>query len=115
MIFCNTFASNQPMKYLAFILSLYILVLIAVPCIDVPQDESAHKIEHAGDSSHHHENETDHCSPFCTCYCCAVNAEVPFVSVAVDCLAFTQFNYSEYQLSFSLSPYATIWQPPQLS
>ena len=56
------------MKILTFILSLYVLVLTAIPCVDVPKDNNVQKIVLAQSSTDNHQNDVDSCSLFCTCY-----------------------------------------------
>ena len=61
------------MKLFAYILSFVVLALTAIPCVDVPKDNSVQKIELSNTTSDHHQSDTDHCSPFCTCQCCQAN------------------------------------------
>ena len=64
------FASN--MRFIACILSFYIMVLTATPCIDRPEDHTVQKMEITqNQGAHQHQKDADHCSPLCTCNCCA--------------------------------------------
>ena len=102
------------MKYFAFILSVYVLVLTAIPCVDVPKDDNLHKIELSNTTSDHHEHDTDLCSPFCTCDCC----DSPIINnstIHFTCTPIAQKILTEYNNSFVSSLFATIWQPPKLS
>ena len=103
------------MKHLTYILSLYILVLTVIPCIDVHQVGTLQKIEQAGTASNNHSAEKDHCSPFCTCQCCA--SPIVFNAFAVDFKRFeySQKYHSEYASDSISSPSASIWQPPKIS
>jgi hypothetical protein len=58
------------MKFFATILSLYILLLTAIPCVDHPEDHTLQKIEITQSATDNHQHEGDQCSPFCTCDCC---------------------------------------------
>ncbi|MBK8808019.1 MAG: hypothetical protein IPO21_15780 [Bacteroidales bacterium] len=102
------------MKYFAFILSVYVLVLTAIPCVDVPKDNTVQKIELTNSTSEHHEHTTDLCSPFCTCDCCASpilnNSTIHFT-----CTPIAQKIITGYNNSFVSSLFASIWQPPKLS
>lgn len=102
------------MKYFAFILSVYVLVLTGIPCVDVPKDNTMQKNELSNSSSDHHEHTTDLCSPFCTCDCC-VSPILTNSSIQFTCTSIVQKLLSEYSNSFISSLYATIWQPPKLS
>jgi len=59
------------MRIFAYILPAYILLISALPCIDKPYNNAGNYSELAKNTSNDHQNESDHCSPFCTCYCCA--------------------------------------------
>jgi len=102
------------MKNLAFILSVYVLALTAIPCVDVPKDDVLHKTELSNTASEHHEHTTDLCSPFCTCDCCVSpivnnNSTVPFA-----CSSHIQGLFAEYKNFFVSALYVAIWQPPKL-
>jgi len=58
------------MKFFACILSVYILFLSAIPCVDRPEDHSLQRIEVTQNHPESHQHNTDQCSPFCTCECC---------------------------------------------
>lgn len=101
-------------KFFAYILSVYVLVLTAIPCIDEPKDYALHKIELSNTTSDNDENHKDHCSPFCTCDCCVS----PIINNSTFQVAITRFSQeliSEYTISFISSLFTTIWQPPKLS
>jgi hypothetical protein len=66
------------MKLLASILSLLIPVLISIPCIDLPENNTLLKLSeltHKTDAGNHQED-IDYCSPFCVCQCCQSNVLV---------------------------------------
>ena len=102
------------MKVLALILSVYVLVLTAIPCVDVPKDDNLHKTEITNSSSDQHEHTTDLCSPFCTCDCC-VSPIINNSTIVFTCTPITQKITTAYYNSFVSSLFATIWQPPKLS
>jgi hypothetical protein len=71
------------MKILAFILALIVMWLTTIPCIDVPQDNILHKIENSNQNQDtRHQDDSDHCSPFCTCNCCQSNIEITYFIVS---------------------------------
>src|SRR5665648_798067 len=77
------------MKLLAYILSIYFLVLTAIPCVDVPEDHDICKVEQAQDATDH-QHETDDCSPFCTCQCCTTPVVFHEFIVHFKCFSYTQ-------------------------
>jgi len=78
------------MKLLAAILSIYILVLTALPCIDEPEDHSVQKNVITQNSTDNHQHEENHCSPFCTCQCCATPVVFSNFVVHFECFSFIQ-------------------------
>lgn len=101
------------MKYLSSILSLYILILIAVPCIDAPIDEDTQHIELTSSNSHSHQHHTDQCSPLCTCQCCASPLVYTENLIQLSNFTFAQEVQSSYKSIFSTSCISPIWQPPK--
>jgi len=102
------------MKIFVYILSFYILVLTAIPCIDIPQDNSWQKIEQTQNTNNNHQNNRDNCSPFCPCNCC-----IPPIISQIYTLQFNDFPYSqehfaEYKSSYFSNISLAIWQPPKL-
>jgi hypothetical protein len=59
--------------------------------------------------------EEDHCSPFCTCNCCAVpmiteSSHFDFICFNAIETKFYSFETSDYSFHF-----ASIWQPPKIA
>ena len=103
------------MKTFAFILSFYVLVLTAIPCIDVPVDNTMQKSELKQGIPTNQQNDIDLCSPFCTCYCCSSPICNQVYTIQISCFPFIQGNYSYFSTTQVLSPIYSIWQPPKLS
>jgi len=103
------------MRFFAYILSLYVLVLTTIPCVDVQKDDNLHKIELENSASEHHNHETDNCSPFCTCDCCVSPIIYQANNLQLNYFSLAQNISSEYKSTFITSLFATIWQPPKLS
>lgn len=103
------------MKFLAFILSIYIFTLNFAPCVDncAPDNEIKTEISQAIDDDHQHQ-ETDLCSPFCTCQCCQIHAT--YFEVVVYTANFTNIPTGIFRhingLEKNFNP--TILQPPQV-
>lgn len=104
------------MKNIAIILSLYLLTLIALPCIDVQKDIAKHQVELSQQNQdEHHHSDADHCSPFCTCNCCATSLIIQEYIVQSNSFSYHEKQYFPVS-SFSFSdPLASIWQPPKIS
>jgi len=103
------------MKIIAFILSVYIILLIAMPCVDVPNDHNSLKLELSNLKTDNHHSDSNLCTPFCTCDCCITPVIQQDSSIRLDCLDYTYRKYSEFSVSYTFSLFAYIWQPPKLS
>jgi hypothetical protein len=103
------------MRIIIYILSLNILVLIAIPCIDLPQDNLLHRIELSTKTSDSHQNDLEHCSPFCTCYCCSSPIFYQTYTFQLYSFSLVKEYYSDNHFDFVSSAYTSIWQPPELS
>jgi len=102
------------MKHFYFLLAVYFFVLSIAPCHDLPRGGAFNTTEIAHQSTDNQHDDTDHCSPFCTCNCCA--SPVIQSSEVID---FTCFTYSDtyYNLgipAFISSIYLSFWQPPKI-
>jgi len=115
-IFLYLCSSRNEMKAFACILSLYILILTAIPCVDVPQDSATQKVEFSQSTCNHHQhNDIDSCSPFCVCSCCVSPISIHVYRVSFTCYSITRIQFVEYSSSFTSSNTDSIWQPPKLS
>jgi hypothetical protein len=104
------------MKFFAVILSLYVLVLTAMPCIDIPNERNLQKTELSKDlQDNHQHNDADGCSPFCTCNCCATSFIFEGYQPQYNCFASPEKQYSYSPCEEFTSPLANIWQPPKIA
>jgi hypothetical protein len=102
------------MKYLAFILSIYILALNLAPCEDyvVFDNEVKTEITQLANNDHQHQG-LDLCSPFCICQCCHITAthfkfvNIKFNTVYISTQDFFYINGTEKDFTSS------ILQPPR--
>lgn len=103
------------MKLFACILSIYIVVLTAIPCIDRPEDSHLQKSEIEGNTANSHQHtEGDQCSPFCTCNCCGTPVIQQYFFVHFDNFTLLQiYNLPEYVSAVTSDYLKSIWQPPQ--
>jgi len=103
------------MKFLAFLLSVYILALNFVPCEDNNATDKDIKTELSQniDVNHSH-NGLDLCSPFCHCHCCHIHityfnsSESDLVSNYISTEVFLHFDSLGEEIS---NP---ILQPPRI-
>jgi hypothetical protein len=102
------------MKIFATILSIYVLVLTSMPCID-KQDNTLQKTELSGTSSDNHQKDCDHCSPFCTCYCCASPVLSQTSAIQFNVFFIAQHIPGENVSKYFSSIFSSIWQPPKIS
>ncbi len=100
------------MKAFAYILSLYMLVLTAISCIDVPKENALYKAEFYQNTPNSHQNNADHCSPSCTCQCCQKNF---FVSIIISIYAFNELEvrYNEFFPRFNSLEFFDFLIPPR--
>jgi hypothetical protein len=104
------------MKFFAFIMSIIVLALSCMPCMDeasAMKNEKA-KIEISKPGTEQTTDHNDSCSPFCTCDCCAgfsINHSMTSFSI----LDLTSSNiYSSFLPSHLIRVSLPIWQPPRV-
>jgi hypothetical protein len=102
------------MKIFAYVISFYILILNATPCIDVSYDNTLQKVELIKNITDNHQKETGHCSPFCLCNCCASPIIYQTFSVQYNYISLAQKFYSEYKSAFVSFNFPIIWEPPKI-
>ncbi|MFE7088835.1 DUF6660 family protein [Sphingobacterium spiritivorum] len=110
------------MRILAYILSIYFILLTLIPCQDnhsvlpnidqLSNEISAHRhIDQNGKHAH-----KDSCSPLCVCGCCSIAVHLPdYIDFAFELLPVHQDKSFAHHLSFYANEYNSIWQPPKLS
>ena len=102
------------MKYLAFILSIYIFALNLAPCEDYSalDNEVKTEISQAVDHEHQHQN-LDLCSPFCICQCCHISTiNFKFVDVSINTSYISTQDFF-YQNGTEKDFTTSILQPPR--
>ena len=104
------------MKALSILLSLYVLYMVSLPCVDEAINCNKVSTEiSSGHNNHHDTNHVDECSPFCVCACCSVSVDITTFVFETNPVRNIQSqllpNYKESLSSFFLP----IWQPPKLS
>jgi len=78
------------MKIIAVILSVYVMVLTAMPCTDVHAADTNSVVLELLEQDQYHSYDVDLCSPFCFCVCCQTHPQpVAYFTFQID---FTGFN-----------------------
>lgn len=101
------------MRLIALVFSLYILVLTALPCTEMPEKDCSASAPISQGSTC--QNDFDHCSPFCTCNCCATAMSCQIQMVDFQVSAIVQKHETTYPTLTVIQRSGDIWQPPQLS
>ena len=102
------------MKFFAYILSFYVVILTIMPCIDVNQEHAIQKTELSTNQTDNHHNGSDCCTPFCTCTCCASSIVFQYHTIDFKCYPTEREHFSEYYSSYNTSVHVSIWQPPKI-
>lgn len=103
-----------PMKLFTCLMSLYILLLSCMPCNDSSDCSSEESVSVAVSGTHDdHDDDTEHCTPFCVCACCAAPAvqfqQAPAIK---NFVAGKIVNSYPAEFIFSNTEH-NIWQPPR--
>ena len=109
-----TFIFVTLMKFFACILSIYILVLTAMPCCDKPDKIALQKTEISQKTNDLPCQDIDLCSPFCTCNCCSSPKIQQETIVAFDSTPFEHIYFAELTVKSGSSVIVPVWQPPRL-
>ena len=116
---CKTELQNLSLplvKIIAFIFSLYILLLSGMPCTDA-QDCNLPTTTQVSTTQNHgnHQHESEHCPPLCHCSCCSVAvSKMPLLTISY----LKPATISKQKTSFYQSHHLTgfleaVWQPPK--
>jgi hypothetical protein len=108
------------MKFINFILSIYLVVISCLPCADMEVYSSAHaSLEISSNhDDHSHDKENDLCSPFCICNCCGAQVLSYSPEIVFDfplALAVIETKEPFFKSVFTSNFYGSIWQPPQIA
>lgn len=112
---CGKYVILLVLRWLNYILPLYILVLAILPCTDQIEAQTPTELIHLKSDSHDHE-EGDTCTPLCSCSCCGAHItevsnfwyespEQPLVYQIKDLFFKKKSILSDYK--------GSVWQPPQ--
>lgn len=116
---CITQLHNLPLplvKIIAFIFSLYILLLSGMPCTDAQDCNLPTTTQVSATQSHdNHQHESEHCPPFCHCSCCSVAvSKLPTFALVYKKLPLAnQLKFSFYHSHHLTGFLEAVWQPPK--
>jgi len=102
-------------KFITGILTLYLVALVVIPCVDVHNDHGAHHMELSVNITEGHHNGVDLCTPFCACNCCVSPIITQDYISQPNLFLFSQDHNSGYTSIYLSSPFTAIWQPPKIS
>jgi hypothetical protein len=104
------------MKFFVFMLSFYMLALNCFPCGDSQECNLKQEQEISVTTSHQdHTPNTETCTPFCSCSCCAASAFYqPVLYAKTIPLDFQSFKFHN-KADFSSYDFHSVWQPPKIS
>ncbi len=104
------------MKIFSILMSIYILFMVSLPCVDDIQSytKTDHAIE-TGQTAQHHNNHGDSCSPFCVCSCCSVTVELTYYMFEANPLSTIEFKVVPFYQERVSTYFNHIWQPPKLA
>ena len=109
------------MKHLSIILSVYLLALAIIPCVDgvvmeAGHDETHVHVEFDGSDGHNHEHDgDDDCSPLCACSCCNITLSPPGKIITLRFSSEISMELpNSYTELLSLVDIKDIWEPPKL-
>ena len=101
------------MNFIAVILSVYIMVLTAMPCNDVHAANTNSVSLELVKQNPNLANDIDLCSPFCFCHCCQTLSFPSFFRISNINLVKITLDIKLKEPAF-LSPVTSIWQPPKI-
>lgn len=109
--------SLTPMKFLFSILSLFMLYMSCLPCGDSKECniKTEAKIS-ATDNHQQHEHQSEACTPFCTCSCCAASAFYsPLSKIQASKILLLSEKHLLLNEDAKTDIFSSIWQPPKIS
>ena len=102
------------MRYIAVILSLYVLILTVIPCVDHHDGCDGAKTEQLSSAGGCHHGDIDQCSPFCTCNCCSSPKIQQEIHIDFTSWQFKLSCPAVYTVLKVTAPVTPIWQPPRI-
>lgn len=100
------------MRLIAYILTLWVLLLSCIPCSDQATTKGA-VIQYTAAAANQHTH-IDTCSPFCICACCATSPVLSEQITWSRCAPELSVTHTAFCFSFVEEFPIDVWQPPQL-
>lgn len=104
------------MKWSAFLLGIYILLLSFLPCADSRECTAPAETRISALSGHEgHQHAQESCTPFCMCACCGTTVILQqAVFFPVTPTVVPQRRMVPGNTAFQSYDFGAVWQPPQL-
>jgi len=105
-------------RWIALILSIYIIALSGIPCADGQAVVGKSQVSVKAESNSHNDHDDDSCSPFCVCNCCQSPGFLKMAEYASskDMIpAIIEIQLPQYTSTLFSNFQNTIWQPPKIS
>jgi hypothetical protein len=110
----STFCIYLRMKFVAFLFSFYILTLNCLPCGDSRECDVQKEQTVSSTSGQEHGHESEVCTPFCTCACCASAGFYPqLVNTKLATPVFERRSFQHLDDDFQSYDIHAVWQPPR--
>ena len=103
------------MRFFGTIMAFWLLLLSCFPCSDKQKDCLPVSASISSTTDHDkHQQEIEHCTPFCVCSCCAVTtvSQEP-VFYSFNRPLFGKTTYLAYETPVFSNISVAIWQPPR--
>ncbi len=104
------------MKFMIFIIALYVNVLSFIPCQDTNSNGTLTSVVHSENETPNHK---DKCSPLCACNCCQITiSSIKFTRLLKTPKVFEPNTSKKIQFkknTIQNQLYADIWQPPKIN
>ena len=103
------------MKFFTLLFNIYLLALSFFPCADVDSCvESNRSITSTDNSNKANHKDSENCTPFCICACCAVPIIHDVINVNDSSKQiYLAAKYPPLKLTYPSYSSAAVWQPPK--
>lgn len=106
-------------KWLITMLTMYLMVLLSIPCSDTSDKCDDNITNHELIKNHEHNtNKDDNCSLFCYCNCCNISiTNFYFKTIEIKNTKTTFLNRKIFFTNYNTvsSYYGNIWNPPKIT
>lgn len=103
------------MKRFSTILSIYILCLIAIPCVDNPVGSEDDHIVVSTETQDMAAHQAHECTPFCSCSCCVATKIHHEFKVVLKSFEVGKITFTPSVSTYKFTSFTSILQPPQVA